>query len=66
MELHVNFSREGDDIGLLVRASNAVAAHLRGRRMVNAIGGVISHYGKVAGREYNRYAVITSRIRRDR
>ena len=65
MELHVNFFREGNESGLLVRASNQVEAHLRGRRMVNAIGGVITHYGKIAGREYNRYAAITRRIRKE-
>ena len=62
MELHVNFFREGNNIGLLVKASNQVEAHLRCRRMVNAIGGVITHYGKIAGREYLRYGIITSRI----
>ena len=62
MELHVNFFREGNNIGLLVKASNAVEAQLRGRRMVNAVGGVIAHYGKIAGREYLRYGIITSRI----
>jgi len=54
--LHVNFFKEGSEVGLVVNATNQVEAHLRSRRMVNAMSGVITHYGKIAGREYHSYS----------
>ena len=56
VNLHVNFFKEGSEVGLVVKATNQVEAHLRSRRMVNAMSGVITHYGKIAGREYKQYS----------
>jgi hypothetical protein len=58
--LPINYLHDGVEHGLLVTAHNAIEALLYGRRLVTAIGGVITSYGIIEGRDYPPEASVFS------